>query len=182
MKRLIAVWMVLALALSLGACAKNAEETQETEEELVTFAPAEDSMVMVTGDPDFADQLGMTVDTERIPVPGMGRFIIDKEIAYFCFGDQEGSGEPADVLLRATKNKALQSSLSGLTGTETAPETLELGGVPVIHKDVESGDQVFHQYDFEKDGIVYCLVIRGDLSQERLGVLIASFLEAVRPA
>jgi len=184
MKKYLLAAIILILAMALSACAKKTEE-ESAEEALVETAETEetvDPMVMIMDDSEYAAQLGIAVDTTKIPVEGMGRYIVDGEIVYFCFGVQEGENAPVSVLLRATKNAELKDTLSGISGAETPLESIQAGGVTVERKDVENEGLVFHQYAFEKDGIYYCMIVQGEISEELFQSLLTSFMEAVRTA
>jgi len=180
MKKYMTILFALLLAVSLTACAEKTAAENETIAE--NTENEENTMVMITDDTEFGEKLGMTVDTSKVPVMGMARYIVDGEIAYFCFGMEETGKAPVSVLLRATANKELKDSLSEFDGEDIPSENAEICGLNVVRKDIAADDTVYHQYEFEKDGIYYCLAIVGDISDELFETLFASFLEAVRPA
>ena len=99
---------------SKAAPEETAEKTEAAETAAETPAAGlPNPMVEITDEAEFLKQLGIDIDTSKLP-DGTKLFIIDRKVADCRFTFAGASGKPVECCLRATKDSGLAQDLHGI--------------------------------------------------------------------
>ena len=199
MKRKIAlaVCMIMSVA-ALTACnvnvnidADGADETSEAADQIDTIEEEQmvgmaNPMVEVSEDRDFADKLGINIDTSYIVEGDIKRFIIGDKLADVRFDIVNVNGETVECVLRATKDDELTKnpyeSIAGVYASDFTDEvTTEYPSDEgtVLMTTVYSDDEncSIERWDF--DGTHFVFTVFGSASQMQLAALYDQLMLAV---
>lgn len=158
-KKLLSAVLILSLSLITVACSGNKNENSST-----TIA---NPLVPVASVSEFESKLGIAFDENYIPEDA-NLTIIAGNLAEIKYFEDNVNDEEVEVTLRASKNTS--EDISGVYDENMTSSELSLYNVDFTERISESTG--YEIYDFEKDGVKYCFMVHGEVSQMMMGELL----------
>lgn len=182
-KKFVALFCVMTLCFSLAACGKsdNSESSKASNSDVT--ASSEDTsadepsvgmpnpMVEVNSVDDIEKETGIKLEAKYLPSDAV-LYVISGNLVEVQSSVESVDGEEVKISLRASKEDT--SDISGVYDDNMTSSEEELSNVKVTHRYSESLKTDI--YDFEKDGVKYCYIIQGEISQMTFGELFDSVL------
>ena len=181
-KKYIALFFAASLCISMCACGKTDESSSASASSEASVSSSEASedtpttgmpnpMIEVGSVDEIESQTGIKLESKYIPSDAE-MFVINDTLVEIQSSVENADGDEVKTYLRASKTTT--EDISGVYDDNMTSSEEELSNVKVTHRYSESLKTDI--YDFEKDGVKFCYIIEGEISQMTFGELFDSVL------
>lgn len=125
-------------------------------------------MVEIQSASEFESKLGIKLSPNYYPSETK-LFIIGDSIAHITYVTEGVDGNDVTVILRASKSS---EDISGVYDENITTTEMTYGNIAFTNRSSLSNNTEI--YDFSNDGINYCLIIEGEVSQMTIGEILDS--------
>ena len=190
MKKIVSVILIMSLAalaaFALAGCQQKAEaETEETEAaeagETKKGVTMPNPMVGVEDDEAFEKELGIKLDTDKLPVEPSEMYIIGENLADVRFTLPNVENEDIEYCLRATKEADKAETMHGVYDSdmeEVNTIETEVDGETTSVKELYANTESTYIYMWQWGEVYFSLTYKGTVSQMQLAEILDSCMAA----
>lgn len=158
MKKKLNIMLMLVIAIVLCACGKSKEGTTSLANPMVEINSAD----------EFSSKLGINLEVSAYPEDAK-MYIISDSIAHVTYSIEGMDGEAVNVILRAAKS---DEDISGVYDDNMTSNEMNYDNLTIVNRSSVANNTEI--YDFQNNGITYCVIVEGEVSQMTIGEILDS--------